>query len=113
LYKDPDKVRVMKVARIRWLGHLVRVEEDSHCKKTTLLQHEGSRKRGRPKLKCLDSVLKYVKILKVEAQWKKACDRNIWGRVIKEAKVHTGVQSHRKKKKNNNNNSVNLFMCLA
>jgi hypothetical protein len=43
-----------------------------------------------PKLRWLDSVLKDVKLLKVEAWWKKALDRNIWGRIIKEAKVHTG-----------------------
>jgi hypothetical protein len=27
LYKDLDIVTVIKVARIRWLGHLVRMEE--------------------------------------------------------------------------------------
>jgi hypothetical protein len=33
LYKDPAVVRVIKIARIRWLGHLVRKEENSSCKK--------------------------------------------------------------------------------
>jgi hypothetical protein len=33
LCKDLDIVRVIKVARIRWLGHLVRMEENSPCKK--------------------------------------------------------------------------------
>jgi hypothetical protein len=37
--------------------------------------------------------------LKVEAWWKKALDMNIWGRIIKEVKVHTGLYSQRKKKK--------------
>jgi hypothetical protein len=27
--------------------------------------------------------------MKVEAWWKKTLDRNLWGRIIKEAKVHT------------------------
>jgi hypothetical protein len=45
-----------------------------------------------------DGVLKEVKLLKVEAWWKKALDRNIWGRIIKETKVHTGLCSQRKKK---------------
>jgi hypothetical protein len=37
LHKDPDIVRVIKEARIRWLGHLVRMEENSPCKKLNLL----------------------------------------------------------------------------
>jgi hypothetical protein len=51
---------------------------------------KGSRKKGRPKLRRLD-IVKDVKILKVEAWWKKALDRNIWGRIVKEAKVHKGL----------------------
>jgi hypothetical protein len=89
--KDLDIVRVIKVAGIRWLGHLVRMEENSPCKKITFSQPEGSRKKGRSKLRWLDSVLKDVKLLKVETWWKKAHDRNIWGRIIKEARVHTGL----------------------
>jgi hypothetical protein len=41
LYKDPDITRVIKVARIRWLGHLVRMEENSPCKKINFSQPEG------------------------------------------------------------------------
>jgi hypothetical protein len=91
LYEDVDIVRVMKVARIRWLRHLIRMEENSPCKKITFSQPEGSRKKGRPKLRWLDSVLKDVKLMKVETWWKKALDMNIYRRIIKEAKVHTGL----------------------
>jgi hypothetical protein len=58
LYKDPDIVRVIKVARIRWLGHLVKMEEKSPYKKITFCQPEGLQKKGRPELRWLDSVLK-------------------------------------------------------
>jgi hypothetical protein len=81
LYKDLDIIRVIKVARIRWLGHLVRMEENSPCKKINFSQPEGSRKKRRPKLRWLDSVLKDVKLLKVETWWKDH----------KEAKVHKGL----------------------
>jgi hypothetical protein len=77
LYKDLDIVRVIKVATIRWLGYLVRMEENSPCKKITFSQPEGSREKRRPKLRWLDSVLKYVNLLKVEAWRRKALDRNI------------------------------------
>jgi hypothetical protein len=64
------------------------MEENSPCKKITFSQPEGSRKKRRPKLRLLDSALKDVKLLKVETWWKKALDRNIWRKIIKEAKVH-------------------------
>jgi hypothetical protein len=38
-----------------------------------------------------------VKLLKVKAWWKKALDRDIWGRIYKEAKVRKGLQSQKKK----------------
>jgi hypothetical protein len=50
-YKDLSIVKIIKVARIRWLGHLVRMGENSACKKITFSHPEGSRKKGRPKSK--------------------------------------------------------------
>jgi hypothetical protein len=91
LYKDLDTVRVIKLARIRWLGHSVRKEENSPCRKINVSQPVGSQKKGILKLRWLDSVLKDVKLLKVEIWWKKGLDRNICGRITKEAKVHKGL----------------------
>jgi hypothetical protein len=42
------------------------MEENSPCKKITFSQTEGSREKGRPKLRWLDSGSKDVKLLKVE-----------------------------------------------
>jgi hypothetical protein len=53
------------------------MEENSPCEEITFSQPEGSWKKGRPKLRWLDSVLKGVKLLKVDAWWRKALDRNI------------------------------------
>jgi hypothetical protein len=67
LFKAPDIVRVIKIARIRWLGHLVRMEENSPCKKVTFSQPIGFRKKIRNELMWLYRVLKDEKLLKVEA----------------------------------------------
>jgi hypothetical protein len=67
------------------------MKKNSPCKKIIFSQAKGSRKQGRPKLRWLDSALKDVKLQKVETWWKEALDRNTWGRVIKEAKVHKGL----------------------
>jgi hypothetical protein len=45
------------------MARIFRIEKNSRCKKITSSQPEGSRKKGRPKLMWLDSVLKDVKAL--------------------------------------------------
>jgi hypothetical protein len=67
------------------------MEENSPCRKITFSQPEGSRKKGRSKLRWLDSVLKDVKLWKEETWWKKASRRKILGRIIKGAKVYKGL----------------------
>jgi hypothetical protein len=57
IYKEPSIVKIIKIARLKWLGHIARMEDDAPCKKITFSQPEGSRKKGRPKLRWLDSVL--------------------------------------------------------
>jgi hypothetical protein len=62
IYKEPSIVKMIKIARLEWLGHIARMEDNAPCKKITFSQPEGSRKKGRPKLRWLDSVLKDLKI---------------------------------------------------
>jgi hypothetical protein len=50
------------------------MDESLLWKKLIVSQLEGSRKKGRPKLRWLDDVLQDLKILKVAAWWKKAQD---------------------------------------
>jgi NAD(P)H-nitrite reductase large subunit len=47
--------------------------------------------KGKTQIKVAWQSLKDVKLLKTETWCKKARDRNIWGRIIKEAKVHKGL----------------------
>jgi hypothetical protein len=83
IYKEPSIVKMIKIVRLKWLGHIARMEDNAPCKKTTFCQPEG-----RPKLRWLDSVLKDIKILTVTAQWRTAQDRDLWSKIIKEAKAH-------------------------
>jgi hypothetical protein len=79
LCTDLDKVRVLKAARIEWLGDLVRMEEKSPCKMITTSQPEGSRNKGSSKLRWLDCVLRDVKLLKVEALVKESTRQEYLG----------------------------------
>ena len=66
MYKDPSKVKVIKTAKLRRLGHIARMEDNVLCKKINFSQPEGSRKKGRPRLRWIDSVLKDLKTLEVK-----------------------------------------------
>jgi len=56
---------MIKIATLKLLGQIVRMEDYVLFMKITFSQPEGSRKKGRPRLRWLDSVLKYLKTLKV------------------------------------------------
>ena len=61
------------------------------CMRITFSQQESSRKKGKPRLRWLDSVLKDLKSLEVKAWWKKAQDTDLWSEIIREAKVCKGL----------------------
>jgi hypothetical protein len=46
LYNEPDIVKVIKVGRLRWLGHLFRMQEQNPCRKLTPHKPEGARRVG-------------------------------------------------------------------
>jgi hypothetical protein len=56
---------MIKIALLKWLGHIEKMEDNVPCRKITFSQIEGSRKKGRPRLRWLDLVLKDLKILEV------------------------------------------------
>jgi hypothetical protein len=58
---------MIKIARLKWLGHVARMEDKAPCKKIKFSQTEGIRKKGKPKIRWLHSVLKDLKILKETA----------------------------------------------
>jgi hypothetical protein len=78
LYKEPGIVKMIKIARLKCLEHIARIENNVPCRNITFFQPQGSRKKG-----WLDSVLKDLKTLEVIAWWKKAWDRDLWSEIIK------------------------------
>ena len=67
LYEEPSIVKMMKTARLRWLGHTARMEDNVPCRKVTFSQPEGSRKKGRTRFRWLVSVLEDLRTLEVNA----------------------------------------------
>jgi hypothetical protein len=57
LYKDSDIVTYTKVNRLRWAGHVIRLEEQSPVRRVLVAVVEGKRQRGRRKLRWEDGVM--------------------------------------------------------
>jgi hypothetical protein len=47
-------VTTIKITRLRWAGHIVRMQDNLPCKKITLDKPEGRMRAGRPNLRWMD-----------------------------------------------------------
>jgi hypothetical protein len=56
VFSDPDIVKTIKIGRLRWAGHVIRMLDDNPSKKLTLLKPDGCRRVGRPKLRWMDGM---------------------------------------------------------
>ena len=89
-------VKVIKIGRLRWLGHLFRMQELEPCKKLNLLKTEGTLRVGKRKLECLESV-EGLKKAGLRNWWRKQAGPTTVNEILEEAKVHTGLQCQKKR----------------
>ena len=61
LYIELGLVELIKIGRLRWLGHLVRMQELDLCRKLTVLKPECTQHVGKPKVRWLESVEENLK----------------------------------------------------
>jgi hypothetical protein len=54
LYDEVDLVTAIRISRLRWAGHIVRMEDNIPCKKITLDKPEGRRRVGRSNLRWME-----------------------------------------------------------
>ena len=86
-YKDQDIVAVIKIRRLEWLGHVIRMKETGSVKKIFEGKIEGRRGRGQPRLRWIDDVEDDLRKLGVKRWRMKALDREEWASIIREAKA--------------------------
>ena len=55
-YKAPDILNAIKIRRLEWLGHVVRMNEIRSVKKIFEGKLGGRRGRGRPRLRWINDV---------------------------------------------------------
>ena len=83
LYASIDIVKRIKMARLRWLGHVSRMEENEPARKIFEDVLEGRRKIGRPRLRWKDQVDESLQKLSVTNWRQKAKDRAGWRSMLK------------------------------
>jgi hypothetical protein len=91
LYDETDLVTSVRITRLRWAGHITRMQDNLPCKKVTLDKPEGRRRVGRPNLRWMDGVTKDAKRLGVRNWRIKARDRDGWRRLLESAKTLHGM----------------------
>ena len=56
LYSSPNIVRVIKSGRMRWAGHVARVDEERRVYSFLVGKPEGRRPMGRPRRRWMDNI---------------------------------------------------------
>ena len=84
-------VKFIKAQRIRWLGHVKRMEAAAMPRRMMEGRLFIGRRKGRPRLRWIDDVLADLRVMKIRQWTEKAEDREQWRLVVKEAKAHPGL----------------------
>jgi hypothetical protein len=56
LYFSPSIIRIMKLRKMRWAGHVARMGEKSHAFRLFMVKSKGKRPLGRPRCRRLDDI---------------------------------------------------------
>ena len=80
LYRSPNIVRVIKSRRLRWVGHVARMEEGRSVFKILTGKPTGKRPLGRPRRRWEDNIRMDLKEIGINAgNWvDSAQDKNYW-----------------------------------
>ena len=88
MYNHNDIVTDIKLRRLEWLGHVLRIIKNTLPRIPLDENPDGKRKVGRPRLRWFDDVQADLKKTGIK-RWRrlKAMDRNDWEAVMREAKA--------------------------
>ena len=80
----PDIALVLQQNRLRWYGHVLRIDDDDWVKKCIEYEVEGQRPRGRPKRTRREVVKEDCQARKLNKE--DTMDRSKWRKLIKDVR---------------------------
>jgi len=88
LREGTDILRLIKAQRIKWLGHVQRMDQARPTRKLLDWKPMGTRPLGRPRQRWQKDVMEDFKKPKIK-NWKEtAKDRRTWRELAEKAKIH-------------------------
>ena len=91
LYKEPDVVKLIKIWRLEWAGHVLHASDQRTIKKIFKTVPERTRKVGRPKLKWEDCIQQDIRTLGIRNWRTVALNRQEWQGLLRKARIHISL----------------------
>jgi hypothetical protein len=91
LYNEENIVNLIKSIRLRWVGHVIRMGDNELTKEILWTNPGGQRGGGRSISKWIDGVEEDPRKLGCRNWQADAHERDRWGHLLEEAKVHPGL----------------------
>ena len=94
LFDDIDIVKRIKIQRLRWLGHVVRMDKQAPAKRVFESDPKGgARRRGRPNIRWQNQLEENIASLGI-ANWRQSAGRRTdWRNLLNEAKTNSRLSS--------------------
>jgi hypothetical protein len=83
LFNETNIVKCIKINRLCWAGHVIRMDNNRTVKKVFNIKPVGIRKIGRPKLRWEDDVTQDIKTLGVKNWWNVAMEKESWQKLLR------------------------------
>jgi hypothetical protein len=91
LFSESDIIKTIKIGRLRWSGHVIRMLDDNPIKKLTPYKPDGCRTVGRPNLRWMVGIEDDLKALSLRRWRRNALELREWENVSKVAWAQTGL----------------------
>jgi hypothetical protein len=91
--KQEDILKFIKSRRLRWAGHVMRMEKTRTTRKITEWTPYKARPVGRRRLRWMDQVEEDLKRMRITGWRVRAEDREEWSKIVQQTKTHPGLYS--------------------